>query len=64
MCLLTFSVACCKYFAAILFVFAKCAAPFRDKNLTLHCSGATGDRFWCDPVAQAARTGLSCITKQ
>ncbi|MIF50009.1 hypothetical protein EL09_09540 [Salmonella enterica subsp. enterica] len=63
-CLLTFSVACCKHFAAILFIFAKCAAPFRGKNPTLHRSGATDDRFWCDQVAQAARTGLPCLTKQ
>ncbi|MGS9154604.1 hypothetical protein ACQWFV_24480, partial [Salmonella enterica subsp. enterica serovar Infantis] len=56
-CLLTFIGACCKYFAAILFIFSKCAAPFRVKNPTLHRSGATDDRIWCDPDAQAARTG-------
>src|SRR5690606_10311071 len=40
-CLLTFSLAECKDFAALLFIFAKCAAPFRGKNLSLHCLGAT-----------------------
>ncbi|EAX8261217.1 hypothetical protein BKN65_17590 [Salmonella enterica] len=36
MCLLTFSVACCKYFAAILFILR--SAPHRSEAKILHCT--------------------------
>ncbi|ATF96634.1 hypothetical protein CO700_05980 [Citrobacter koseri] len=62
-CLLTFSLAECKDFAALLFIFAKCAAPFRGKNLSLHCLGATDDRYWCDQVAHIAKTRFTLFNK-
>ena len=38
--------------AALLFIFAKRAAPFRGINLPLHRFGATDELCWCDPVAR------------
>ncbi|WP_366541310.1 hypothetical protein, partial [Salmonella enterica] len=34
-----------------LFIFAKCAAPFRGKNRSLHNNGATDAVLWCNLVA-------------
>ncbi|ESD20095.1 hypothetical protein HMPREF1597_02970 [Escherichia coli 907701] len=41
----------CKDIAVLLFVFARCAAPFRSKILKPHLFGATADLWWCNPVA-------------
>ncbi|EDY6687723.1 hypothetical protein GQ816_001415 [Salmonella enterica] len=42
------------------------SAPHRSEAKILHCTVQVLPmiRFWCDQVAQAARTGLPCLTKQ
>ncbi|THE41603.1 hypothetical protein DJ535_05345 [Citrobacter murliniae] len=64
MCLLTFSLDECKEFAVLLFIFAKCAAPFRGKNILLHFLGATSDPLWCDQVAHSSKLLLCYLIKQ
>ena len=56
MCLLTFSLDECKEFDVLLFIFARCAAPFGGKNILLHFPGATYAQLWCDQVAHSAKT--------
>ncbi|EFK45445.1 hypothetical protein HMPREF9349_02543 [Escherichia coli MS 79-10] len=41
----------CKDIDVLLFVFARCTAPFRSKILKMHSFGATADLWWCNPVA-------------
>ncbi|EJB8472493.1 hypothetical protein HV164_16245 [Citrobacter freundii] len=63
MCLLTFSLDECKEFAVLLFIFAKCAAPFEGKNILLHISGATCAQIWCDQVAHSTKTAFALYNK-
>jgi hypothetical protein len=61
--LLTFSLDECKEFAVLLFIFAKCAAPFEGKNILLHLSGATCAQLWCDQVAHSTKTAFALYNK-
>ncbi|EFE08296.1 hypothetical protein CIT292_08173 [Citrobacter youngae ATCC 29220] len=47
----------------LLFIFAKCAAPFGGKNISLHFSGATFAQRWCDQVAHSAKTAFALYNK-
>ncbi|EFJ63944.1 hypothetical protein HMPREF9547_04895 [Escherichia coli MS 175-1] len=38
----------CKDIAVLLFVFARCAAPFRSKILKMHSFSATAGLLWCN----------------
>ncbi|HGC3378115.1 TPA: hypothetical protein ACIYGO_003157, partial [Escherichia coli] len=60
----TFSLAKCKDIDVLLFVFARCTAPFRSKILKIHSFGATGGLLWCNRVVLMLVKALPCITKQ